>query len=127
MTVFDHRELIEDRFSLAPVLIGQQSEAEAVRPPVVSMSCIGTFSVRDGDYKIVEQRELIPQLMQHVRGQYLGWGAENHQQVYNVAKDASESQNIIAERPDVYERLTEVLNRYRRDGSSKGFDPNNYK
>jgi arylsulfatase A len=124
---FDHRELIEDSFSIAPVLIGQHPEAEAVRPPVVSMSCIGTFSVRDGDYKIVEQRELIPQLMQHVRGQYLGWGAENHQQVYNVAKDASESQNIIAERPDVYERLTEVLNRYRRDGSSKGFDPNNYK
>lgn len=123
---FDHRELIEDSFSIAPVLLGKQPEAEAVRPPVVSMSCIGTFAVRGGDYKVIEERELIPQLMKHVQGQYKAWGGENHRQVYNVAKDKSESQNIIAERPDVYERLIRILNRYRRDASSKGFDPAAY-
>jgi len=123
---FDHRELIEDSSSIAPVLLGKQPEAEPIRPPVVSMSCIGVFSVRDGDYKVIEERELIPQLMEYVRGQYKGWGAENHRQVFNMAKDKAETQNIIAERPDVYDRLTDVLNRYRRDGSSKGFDPVNY-
>lgn len=123
---FDHRELIEDSFSIAPVLLGQQSESDAVRPPVVSMSAIGIYAVRDGDYKIVEERELIPQLMKHVQGHYRGWGHENHRQVFNMAKDVSETQNLIVERPDVYERLTEVLNRYRRDGSSKGFSPADY-
>jgi len=120
---FDHRELIEDSFSIAPVLLGQQPESEAVRPPVVSMSVIGTFAVRDGDYKVIEERELIPQLMKHVQGQYKAWGGENHRQVYNVAKDRSETHNLFVERPDIYERLIETLNRYRRDGSSKGFDP----
>jgi hypothetical protein len=64
--------------------------------------------------------------MKHVQGQYRGWGKENHRQVYNVAKDPSEAQNIIVERPDIYDRLTEILNRYRRDASSKGFDPADY-
>ncbi|MGB0414605.1 MAG: hypothetical protein ACPGJU_09175, partial [Coraliomargarita sp.] len=73
-----------------------------------------------------EERELIPQLMKHVQGHYRGWGHENHRQVFNMAKDVSETQNLIVERSDVYERLTEVLNRYRRDGSSKGFDPADY-
>ena len=123
---FDDRELIEDSFSIAPVLLGQQPESEAVRPPVVSMSCIGTFAVRDGDYKVIEERELIPPLMRHVQGQYRGWGSENHRQVYNVAKDKAESQNILVERPDVYDRLIKILNRYRRDASSKGFDPADY-
>jgi len=123
---FDHRELIEDSFDISPVLLGQQPADKPVRPPVVSMSAVGVFSVRDGDFKVIEQRELIPQLMKHVQRAYNGWGHENHQQVYNLAKDKSESQNIISERPDVYKRLTEVLTRYRRDGSSKGFDPEDY-
>jgi arylsulfatase A-like enzyme len=123
---FDHRELIEDSFSLAPVLLGRHPESEAIRPPVVSTSAIGTFAVRDGDYKIIEERDLIPQLMQHVQRHYIAWGSENHRQVYNVTNDPSESQNVLAERPDVYERLMEVLTRYRRDASSKGFDPADY-
>ena len=43
-----------------------------------------------------------------------------------MTNDKAESQNIIAERPEVYDRLTKLLNRYRRDGSSKGFDPADY-
>jgi hypothetical protein len=38
----------------------------------------------DGDYKVIEERELIPPLMKHVPGQYRGWDHENHRQVYNV-------------------------------------------
>ncbi len=59
---------------------------------------------------------------QHVQRHYTAWGSENHRQVYNVTIDPSESQNVLAERPDVYERLQTLLNISRRDGSSKGFE-----
>ncbi|VGO13604.1 Arylsulfatase [Pontiella desulfatans] len=123
---FGHREYIEDSFSIAPVLLGNQPIDEPVRPPVVSTSAIGTFMIRDGEYKVIEERALIPQLMEHVKRHYDGWGGENSKQVYKLSKDITEEQNIFVERQDVYDRLTAYLNRLRRDGSSKGFDPADY-
>ena len=123
---FNHREYIEDSFSIAPVLLGKQPADKPVRPPVVSTSAIGTFMIRDGDFKVIEERERIPQILQHVKKQYEWWGAENSKQVYNLSKDISEEQNIFVERRDVHDRLTAYLNRLRRDGSSKGFDPVDY-
>jgi len=120
---FGRREYIEDSFSIVPVLLGRQPKNKPVRPPVVSTSTIGTFMVRDGDFKMIEERELIPQHLKAVRHQYKNWGSENHKQVYNLSNDISEEQNMIVERPDVYDRLTRYLNVLRRDGSSKGFDP----
>ncbi len=124
---FGRREYIEDSFSFLPVLRGSQPVNKAVRPPVVSTSCIGTFMVRDGDFKAIEERELIPQHMQVVKNQYRNWGGENHKQIYNLSKDISEEQNVFNEHKDVYHRLTDYLNVLRRDGSSKGHNPNNSK
>lgn len=123
---FGRREYIEDSFSLASVLFGKQPEREPVRPPVVATSCIGTFMVRDGDFKVIEDRELIPQHMQVVKFQYENWGHENSRQVYNLAKDIAEEQNLHLELKQIYQRLTKYLNVLRRDGSSHGFDPINY-
>ena len=120
------REYIEDSFSVAPVLLGKHPEGTPIRPPVVATSAIGTFMIREGDTKVIEARERIPQLMEHVGKKYEWWGAENTKQVYNLSRDLSEAQNIFVEREDVYERLTAYLNSLRRDGSSKGFDPDDY-
>jgi len=118
---FDHRELVEDSFSILPVLTGRQS-VSPIRPPVISTSAIGVFMVRDGNYKMIEERDHLPALMRHCKTRVKWWGGENHRQIYNLKTDSAESLNLIVERPDVYERLQTLLNISRRDGSSKGFE-----
>ncbi|TSA29595.1 MAG: arylsulfatase [Verrucomicrobiaceae bacterium] len=118
---FDDRELVEDSFSVLPVLLGQHNDTP-IRAPVISVSTLGIFSIRDGDFKAVEERDRLPAITKHMPKPIEWWGSDNRKQVYNLKNDLSERQNLMAERPDVYERLTAILTELRRDGSSKAFD-----
>jgi arylsulfatase A len=40
-------------------------------------------------------------------------------QLYNIADDPGERKNVYAEDPEIVQRLTELLERYRRDGRSR--------
>jgi arylsulfatase A-like enzyme len=92
----------QDSYSFLPVLTGDQPEEEPIRPPIVMQSGNGSMLIRSGDWKLINQ---------------LGSGGfsePNHiepepgdpeGQLYNLADDPGETNNIYAEHPDIVARL----------------------
>ena len=104
----------EDSVSLLPALEGRA--AGPLREAVVHHSINGSFSIRQGRWKL----ELCPDSG--------GWsdprpGNRAAQglppvQLYDLSKDIGEQANVQADHPEVVERLTKLLERYVADGRS---------
>ena len=87
----------EDSVSLLPLLRGSD---KPVRETAVSHSSQGLPSIRRGDWKLICGRG---------SG---GWGKgqdEHPAQLYNLADDIGESRNLYAERPELVEALTKLM------------------
>lgn len=87
-----------DSFSFLPVLLGRQSEDQPVRPALV----VGR-SYRSGAWKLIEGRE---PLLFHVEnpGTYPA-ADEPPGQLYNLAEDPAEQNNLYAQHPEIVARL----------------------
>lgn len=104
----------EDSVSLLPALLGEAKTP--LREAIVHHSINGSFAIRQGDWKLELCRD---------SG---GWseprpgskGAEGlpDLQLYNLAADVGERQNIRAQHPEIVERLTALLQRYQAEGRS---------
>jgi arylsulfatase A len=89
---------------------------QPLREALVHHSINGRFAIRQGRWKL----ELCPGSG--------GWSAPrdpeaNKQklppvQLYDLTQDIGEQRNLVAEHPDVVERLTKLLERYVADGRS---------
>jgi len=116
----------EDSFDLLPVLLGRTSGS--VRCSMIHEATwpAGMLAIRQGNWK------LIPWLEE--RSAFEGFDANGGftrpwmqvpkpggpaGQLYNLADDPGERKNVYAEHPEIVQRLTHLLQRYRREGRSR--------
>jgi len=105
----------EDSFNMLPALLGQETD-KPVREAIVHHSIDGSFAIRKGPWKLImglgsrgfsEPRRLEPE-----PGGPPG-------QLYNLEEDPTESRNPWADRPQVVEELTALLEDYQRRGHTR--------
>ena len=76
----------------------------------------GIFAIKQGEWKLIFGRGsggfTAPKKIEVKPGEPEG-------ELYNLAKDPSETQNVYLQNPDVVKRLTALLDRYKREGRSR--------
>ena len=110
----------EDSVSILPALLGEKSR-QPLRAATVHHSIQGEFAIRQGPWKLA----LCPGSG--------GWSAPNDQaafkqglpsvQLYNLAKDPSETNNLQAVHPETVATLKKLLEKYIADGRSTPGEP----
>lgn len=105
----------EDSFSLAPLLLGKSDEP--IREATVHHSAQGTFAIRSGEWKLVVDNLgsggfTAPRQVAPKPGGPQG-------QLYNLAADPGETNNLYLENSEVVRKLSELLDKYRRSGRSR--------
>jgi arylsulfatase A len=104
----------EDSYNILPALRGERSE-QPIRDAIVHHSGDGAFAIRQGPWKLClalgSQGFSIPKNPEPAPGGPRG-------QLYNLADDSSEQHNLWSDRPEIVERLTNLLDQYKRDGRS---------
>ena len=108
-------EAAEDSYNMLPAMLGRQSDAP-VREAVVHHSVSGMFSIRRGPWKLVmglgsggfsEPRHVEP-------------GPDDPPgQLYNMDTDTAETSNVWTKHPEIVERLTALLEKWRTRGRSR--------
>lgn len=105
-----------DSFSLLPVLRADQPEDKPIRTSLVIASGNRSMTVRIGDWKLITRLGSggfsKPSRVKPLPGGPTG-------QLYNLAVDLKESQNLYAQHPEIVERLMAELSRVRESGSSR--------
>ncbi|MBN2271039.1 MAG: arylsulfatase [Sedimentisphaerales bacterium] len=105
----------EDSCNILPALLGEKL-GEPIREAVVHHSMNGTFSIRQGNWKLIlglgSGGFTKPSTIKAKPG-----GPEG--QLYNLAEDPAEANNLWAERQDVVNRLTKLLEKYKTEGHSR--------
>jgi arylsulfatase A len=105
----------EDSYNIMPALLGQE-RAGPIREAVVHHSGNGMFAIRQGKWKL----ELglgsggfsVPRSIKPKPGEPAG-------QLYNLGEDLAESRNLWNEHPEIVERLTNLLAKYKQQGYSR--------
>jgi arylsulfatase A-like enzyme len=91
-----------DSYSFLPVLIGEQPDDQPIRPPIVMQSGNGAMMIRSGDWKLINQLGSggfsEPKRIEPGPGDSEG-------QLYNLAHDPGEENNIYSEYPGIVTRL----------------------
>jgi arylsulfatase A-like enzyme len=109
------RDSAEDSFSLAPALLNRKA-ATAVRDSVVVHSSQGLFGIRKGPWKLAMGRGsggfTKPVTIDIKPGEPEG-------ELYNLAADPGETQNLYLEKPDKVKELTALLAQIRSSGRSR--------
>lgn len=105
----------EDSVTLLPLLLGE-SDVESERQAIVHHSVFGMFALREARWKLIFGRgsggNTEPISLDPAPGEPLG-------QLYDMVTDVSETDNVWLEQSDVVERMTALLERYRRQGHSR--------
>jgi arylsulfatase A-like enzyme len=105
----------EDSFDISPVLLGKKLE-EPIHEAIVHHSGSGAFGIRQGPWKLAtvlgshgfsEPRDIKPK------------PGEAQGQLYNLDDDPQEQKNLWLEKPEVVQRLTKILEKYKADGRSR--------
>jgi arylsulfatase A len=105
----------EDSFNILPLLLG---EAEAVegRAALIHHSQHGMFAIRQGDWKLIlglgsggfSQPRVIEPTPSGPQGQ-----------LYNLAADPAEKNNLWSQHPDIVQRLAAQLDQYKASGRTR--------
>ena len=95
----------EDSYSILDILVGK-AKIVASQPAVVHSSSIGYFAIRKGDWKLIEGLGsggfTEPRKVDATEGKPAG-------QLYNLATDISETEDVYARYPDKVKELTQLL------------------
>jgi hypothetical protein len=103
-----------DSFDMLPAMIGLQAEAESIRPHMLTQSFRGEFQFRQGDWKFLDHvgsggnsyekgniaKYRLPETAPDAAGQ-----------LYNLASDAGETQNLYFEQSDRREQMASDLSK----------------
>ncbi len=104
----------EDSFNLLPVLL--EKNEKPVREDIILHSIDGIFSLRVGNWKLEEGLGSggfsAPRIVEPGEGGPKG-------QLYDLDADPAEQHNLYQVRPDVVDRLSSQLERYRRQGHTR--------
>ncbi len=105
----------EDSYNILPALLDKKLN-KPIREAIVHHSSMGMFSIRQGKWKLI-----------------LGLGSggfskpktykpkpgEPEGQLYNLEEDFAESRNLWSEQPQIVERLTSLLEKYKQQGRTR--------
>lgn len=100
----------EDSYSFLPILRGKPERSH--RPPVVHHSFNGTFAIREGEWKLVLSNGSGGR--QQPKGKPFG----EPFQLYDLHADPGETNDLAAEHPELVARLTETVERFRKEPRS---------
>jgi arylsulfatase A-like enzyme len=96
----------EDSQSIYPILLNDDKKKTEARP-IVHHSSKGYFALRKGNWKLIEKRGSggfsIPVIIEPNVGEPIG-------QLYNIAEDPSETNNLYSEKPELVKELLAELN-----------------
>ncbi len=105
----------EDSFSWLPAATGSKPKT-ALRDTIVHHSAQGMFAIRRGNWKLCLGRGSggfsTPQKIEPKPGEPAG-------ELYNLAADAGETDNVYLKHPEVVAELTARLNRFKAEGRSR--------
>lgn len=106
----------EDSYDILPAMLGAPKDAPPIREALVHHSLRGMFALRKGDWKLV--------LGQGSGGfsQPRGMPADPELpggQLYDLASDPQETENLYAKEPERVAAMTELLEKYQKQGRSR--------
>ena len=105
----------QDSCNILPALLGEEPE-NPLREAIVHHSSTGVFSIRHGDWKLILETQGSG-----------GWPPPRDGgpkpgtpgQLYHIYEDPSETNNVWDTYPEVVERLTALLERFKQEGHSQ--------
>ena len=105
----------QDSCNILPALLGEETE-HALREAIVHHSSNGVFSIRHNEWKLI--------IGTQGSG---GWPPPSDGgpkpgtpgQLYHIFNDPSETDNLWSSRPEIVERLTALLERFKQEGHSR--------
>jgi len=104
-----------DSYSILPAMLDPDLK-EPIREATVHHSGNGLFAIRQGPWKLIQGLGsggfTAPQQVEPESGGPQG-------QLYNLQDDPGEQQNLWTERPEIVERLTVLLERYKQQSHSR--------
>ena len=100
----------EDSFDIRSLLRSNIPQ-NPVRNATIHHSGAGVFAIRQGHWKLIESCQ--------TAGYYEGPQEDAPGQLYNLEDDPEEVNNLWSERPDIVERLTQLLERCREEGRTR--------
>ncbi|MDV7139118.1 arylsulfatase [Maribacter sp. TH_r10] len=113
----------EDSYSLYPLLNNEGPDDYDENRPVIHHSFTGHFSIREGDWKLNLLRgsggSLEPVLLEVEPGEAV-------YELYNIAKDPSETKNQYFEHPEIVARLKQKIAEVIKNGRSTPGTPQDY-
>jgi arylsulfatase A-like enzyme len=105
----------EDSFNILPALSGQKLD-KPIREAIVHHSLSGMFAIRQRKWKLIlglgSGGFTKPQKIEPKPGQPAG-------QLYNLEDDLAESNNLWSKHPEIVERLTKLLQKYKEQGHTR--------
>jgi arylsulfatase A-like enzyme len=104
----------EDSYNLLPAYVGKATKP--IRAAVVHHSSRGMFAIRQGDWKLILGRGSggfsAPV-------SYTPKPGEPEGELYNLAKDPSEEQNLYLQEPERVAAMTALMDQYKKQGYSR--------
>lgn len=101
--------------SLSALAAWSGARTAQVRDSVILDSANGIFAIREGDWKLIARNEnLVGENNKPMKN-----SPENQNQLYNLATDPSETQNLWAENPAIVTRLTAALAKARQEPQTR--------
>ena len=104
----------EDSYNILPVLLDSTIDTP-IREATVHHSLDGMFAIRKGEWKFIEGRGsggfTQPRRIELEDGEPQG-------QLFNLAEDPSEQNNVYTQYPEIVDQLQTLLNRYKDQGYS---------
>jgi arylsulfatase A len=100
----------EDSFNMLPALLGEPLD-KPIREAIVHRAGTAELAIRRGDWKLILGRER--RRAQQARD------PRDSGQLYNLKKDPAEKDNLWDRHPDIVERLTKLLEKYKKQGHSR--------
>ena len=105
----------EDSYNILPALLGEKLK-KPIRPDIIHHSVWGVFSIRQGKWKLILDTQ-----------DSGGWvrPSDNYPvpgtpgQLYDMEKDPYEKNNLWDKRPEVFGRLTRLLEKYKKQCHSR--------
>ena len=105
----------EDSYNILPAMLGEKSEAP-IREAMVHHSLRGMFAIRQGDWKLVLGQGSggfsVPRGLKHDSKWPDG-------QLYDLAIDPRETENLYEKHPDSVASMTALLETYQKTGRSR--------
>jgi arylsulfatase A-like enzyme len=112
------KDAAEDSYNLLPAFLEKSSKP--IRPDIIHHSITGVFSIRRGNWKLEEGLGSggfsAPQTVEPAPGGPKG-------QLYDLARDPAELNNLYQKRPDIVDSLATLLQKYKTEGHSRPLNP----